>query len=121
VNSYLQLQEVERAFRVVESLLKLRPIYHWLQSRVEAHVFIVFLAFLLAKAMELRLQAGGLDLSVAHALDQLGQLKAVEHTWEEQAVVVQTTRPETLTERILKALDAHLGEPVVRVSKLPAA
>jgi transposase len=35
--------------------------------------------------------------------------------------VVQTTRPEPLTERILKALHAHLGEPVVRVNKLPAA
>ena len=35
--SYVQLQEVERAFRVVKSLLKLRPIYHWRQRRVETH------------------------------------------------------------------------------------
>jgi hypothetical protein len=35
--------------------------------------------------------------------------------------VVQTIRPEPLTERILKALAIHLGEPVVRVTKLPAA
>jgi hypothetical protein len=34
LQSYLQLQEVERAFRVVKTLLKLRPIYHWRQPRV---------------------------------------------------------------------------------------
>ncbi len=115
--SYLQLQEVERSFRVVKSLLKLRPIFHWRQRRVEAHIFIVFLAFLLAKVLELKLRAAGIDLSIAHALDQLGQFKAVEHTWEEQAIVVQTTRPDRLTERILGALRIRLSNPVVRVTR----
>lgn len=121
LQSYLQLQEVERAFRVVKTLLKLRPIYHWRQPRVEAHIFIVFLAFLLAKVLELQLKAAKLDLSIAHALEQLAQLKAVEHTWEEQAIVVQTTRPEPLTERILAALGIRLNNPVLRVTNRPAA
>jgi transposase len=121
LQSYLQLQEVERAFRVVKTLLKLRPIFHWRGSRVEAHVFIVFLAFLLAKVMEAKLRAAGLDLSITHALDQLGQLKAVEHTWENEAIVVQSTRPEPLTAGILDALGIRLSDPVVRVSKVPAA
>ena len=108
----------ERAFRVVKSLLKLRPIYHWRQPRVEAHIFIVFLAFLLAKVLELKLRAAGLELSIAHALDQLSELKAVEHTWEEQAIVVQATRPHPLTERILAALGVRLANPVVRVTRL---
>jgi transposase len=121
VDSYLQLQEVERAFRVLKTLLKLRPIYHWRQSRVEAHIFIVFLAFLLAKVMELRLKAADIDLSIAHALDQLAQLKAVEHTWENQALVVQATRPEPLTGRILAALGIRLSNPVVKVTRAPTA
>jgi len=121
LQSYLQLQEVERAFRAVKTLLKLRPVYHWRQPRVEAHIFIVFLAFLLAKVLELKLRAAGLDLSIAHALDQLAQLKAVEHTWEEQAIVVQATRPDRLTERILTALGIRLTSPVVRVTKTAAA
>ena len=118
LGSYLQLQEVERAFRVVKSLLKLRPIYHWRQPRVEAHIFIVFLAFLLAKVLELKLRTAGLELSIAHALDQLSELKAVEHTWEEQAIVVQATRPQPLTERILAALGVRLANPLVRVTRL---
>jgi len=121
LQSYLQLQEVERAFRAVKTLLKLRPVYHWRQPRVEAHIFIVFLAFLLAKALELKLHAAGLDLSIAHALDQLAQLKAVEHTWEEQAIVVQATRPDRLTERVLTALGIRLTSHVVRVTRTAVA
>ncbi len=119
--SYLQLQEVERSFRVVKNLLKLRPIFHWRSRRVEAHIFIVFLAFLLAKVLELKLHAAGLNLSIAHALDQLGQLKAVEHTWEGQAIVVQITRPDRLTERILGALGLRLNNPVLSVTKTATA
>ncbi len=119
--SYLQLQEVERAFRVVKNLLKLRPIFHWRQRRVEAHIFIVFLAFLLAKVLELKLRAAGLNLSITHALDQLGQLKAVEHTWEEQAIVVQLTRPDRLTEQILGAIGLRLNSPVLSVTKAATA
>ncbi len=119
--SYLQLQEVERSFRVVKNLLKLRPIFHWRSRRVEAHIFIVFLAFLLAKVLELKLRAAGLNLSIAHALDQLGQLKAVEHTWEEQAIVVQITRPDRLTERILGAIGLRLNNTVLSVTKTATA
>ena len=60
-------------------------------------------------------------LSIAHALDQLAQLKAVEHTWEEQAIVVQATRPDRFTERILSALGIRLASPVVRVTKTAVA
>ncbi len=121
VQSYLQLQEVERAFRVVKTLLKLRPIYHWRQRRVEAHIFIVFLAFLLAKVLEQKLRRAGLDLSITKALDHLEQLQAVEHTWEDNAVVVQATQPDGLTTKILAALGIRLTNPVLRVTQLPAA
>ena len=44
------------------------------------------MAYLLAKALELKLRAAGLQLTAARALDLLSRLQAVEHTWEEQAV-----------------------------------
>ncbi len=121
LQSYLQLQEVERAFRVVKTLLKLRPVYHWRQRRVEAHIFIVFLAFLLAKVLEQKLRAAGLDLSITRALEHLEQLQAVEHTWEGNALVVQATEPDALTTKILAALNIRLTNPVLRITNLPAA
>jgi transposase len=44
---YLQLNEVEQAFKELKGELALRPIYHQLQSRVEAHIFVSFLAYCL--------------------------------------------------------------------------
>lgn len=119
--SYLQLQEVERAFRVVKSLLKLRPIYHWRERRVKVHIFITFLAFLLAKTLELKLRAAGLDSSIDRALDVLSRLTATEHTWEEQALVVQASQPDPEVNRILDALGISLRNPVLRVIRSAAA
>lgn len=76
---------------MVNSLLKLRPIYHWRERRVKVQIFITFLAFLLAKTLELKLRAAGLDSSIDRALDALSRLSATEHTWEEQALVVQAS------------------------------
>jgi transposase len=44
---YVQLTEVEAVFRTLKSELNLRPIFHWIQSRVEAHILIAFLAYCL--------------------------------------------------------------------------
>jgi len=121
VRSYMQLQEVERAFRVLKSLVKVRPIFHWAERRVESHIFICFLAYLLAKALERKLRAPGLELSVARALEQLGELKAVEHAWEGETTVVQVSRPTPQVQAILDALGIPLASPVLRVSQPSAA
>jgi transposase len=121
VRAYMQLQEVERAFRALKSLVKVRPMFHWAERRVEAHIFICFLAYLLAKALELKLRAAGLQLTATRALDLLSRLQAVEHTWEEQAVVVQASTPSRELQTILDALGIDLRNPVLRVSAAPAA
>ncbi len=49
---YKQLLEVERAFRTMRTALDLRPAYHRKGQRIEAHVFLCFLAFLLVRIAE---------------------------------------------------------------------
>jgi len=51
---YKQLLEVERAFRTLKTTLDLRPLYHRKDARIEAHVFLCFLALLLARIAERR-------------------------------------------------------------------
>ena len=119
LDAYLKLQEIERCFRVIKSVLELRPVYHHRQRRVETHVFLNFLAFLLAKTLEQKLRAAGLEVSIAWALEQLARLKAVEHTWEEETIVVQITELDAELKAILGALGIRLSNPVLRVS--PAA
>lgn len=114
VASYRQLQEVERAFRVLKSLIKLRPVFHHRDRRVETHVFICGLAFLLGKLMELKLRRSGSTLSIAHALERLRELRVVQYTWDNFAVA-RITKPDPELEGLLKALRIDLGNPVLSV------
>jgi transposase len=59
---YLQLVEVEAAFKALKDDLALRPIFHQKESRIEAHIFVAFLAYCLSVTLRghLRKLAGGL-------------------------------------------------------------
>jgi transposase len=59
---YVQLTEIEAAFKNLKDDLSLRPIYHQLERRIEAHIFVAFLAYALHVTLRARLRplAGGL-------------------------------------------------------------
>lgn len=59
----MQLTQVEAAFKSMKSDLGIRPIYHQLEHRVEAHVFIAFLSYCLQVTLKNRIaaHASGLD------------------------------------------------------------
>ena len=59
---YIQLVEVEAAFKTMKDDLQLRPIHHQLETRIEAHIFVAFLAYCLHVTLRARLKplAGGL-------------------------------------------------------------
>jgi hypothetical protein len=54
---YLQLTEVEQAFKELKHDLAVRPIYHQLDNRIEAHIFVAFLAYCLQVTLKQRLRA----------------------------------------------------------------
>jgi hypothetical protein len=57
VRVYKDLSKVERAFRSLKTVdLKIRPIFHWLEGRVRAHVFLCMLAYYVEWHMRLKLQ-----------------------------------------------------------------
>jgi hypothetical protein len=66
----------------IKSYLKLRPIYHYKRRRVRAHVLICFLAYFLAKQMELELRAVGEHREVELLLRRWDHLK-VNPIWIE--------------------------------------
>jgi hypothetical protein len=118
VAAYRQLIAVEDAFRVLKSLVKLRPIYHWAKRRVEAHVFICVLAYLLATVLEHKLARAGLPLTAARALDALASVQAVEHRWG-QSTVTQMTRPSSDAAAILRALGLSELPRILRFEPAP--
>ena len=111
IRRYKELQIVERGFRCLKSSLKLRPIYHWNERRIRAHVFICVLALQLERAMTLRLH--GLKISSQTALEKLRQIKA----GHARVNSVRTPVITTLTEEH-KTIYRQLNLPFPKITQL---
>lgn len=66
---YRQLWQIERAFRISKTDLKVRPIHHFQARRIEAHLCVVFIAYAILKNIELTLQQRGAALSLKRACE----------------------------------------------------
>lgn len=69
VESYQNLWNVEKAFRVAKSDLKVRPVYHRAQRRIEAHICITFAAYKIYKELERQLKIKNAGLSPEKAIE----------------------------------------------------
>lgn len=69
VRQYFDKDKVEKAFRCLKSTLGIRPIKHWLEERVKAHIFICYLSYLLIALLETKLSLK--KISANNALDKL--------------------------------------------------
>jgi transposase len=67
IENYKCLWQIEKAFRISKTDLKIRPIYHRLRNRIEAHICISFAAYSIIKELEKALKQEGSNLSVSRA------------------------------------------------------
>jgi transposase len=77
-NFYLQLVAVEEAFKNLKGDLALRPIYHQLDHRIEAHIFIAFLAYCLHVTLGRRLYALAPGLTARSALEKFAAVQMID-------------------------------------------
>jgi transposase len=83
--AYIQLAEAENAFRIHKTELRIRPIWHQLKKRVQAHILFSFLAYAMWKTLQTWMARGGLGRGTRTVIDELAQIRAVD-------VVLRTTR-----------------------------
>ena len=105
VQVYKELSEVERAFCRLKDVIEMRPIYHQTNRRVEAHLFVAALAFLLDRALEKKLKAARLDFSSKEAWQILRTVRVVEIDLGQGEPKQSVTRGSGRAARILKALN----------------
>jgi transposase len=74
---YKELTEVESGFRQLKDVMGLRPIYHQIEMRVKAHIFVAALALLMQRLLGRRLKEAGLDLSPRRAMQALSTIRVV--------------------------------------------
>ena len=74
--AYIQLTQAEAAFRIQKDQLNVRPIWHQREDRVQAHILVCFLAFVLWKSLEMWQQRGGLGNSPRTILEELARIQS---------------------------------------------
>jgi len=105
---YLQLVEVEAAFKNLKGELAVRPIFHQTLSRIEAHIFVAFLAYTLHVTLKEKLRRKAPGLTPRQALEKLSAMQMLDvhfpTTDDRQLVFTRYTQPEKDQQLILSQL-----------------
>lgn len=80
IGNYSQLWQVEKAFRISKTDLRIRPIYHRLKERIEAHICVCFTAYALYKELERVLKLNNINLSPEKAIEQIKDIRQLRYT-----------------------------------------
>jgi transposase len=75
---YIQLVEIEAAFKNLKDNLQLRPIYHQLEHRIEAHIFVAFIAYCLQVTLRAKLKPLAPGLTPRAVLDKLAAIQMLD-------------------------------------------
>jgi transposase len=76
--AYMQLSLAEKAFQLSKSDLGMRPVFHQVEHRVQAHIFVCFLALAMYKSLELWMESKGLGNSPAKLLEEFREIRSMD-------------------------------------------
>ncbi len=124
---YIQLTEIEQAFKELKGDLAIRPIYHQTDQRIEAHIFVAFIAYCLQVTLKHRLRALAPGLTPRAALEKLAAIQMVDvqvpTTDGRLLVLPRFTQPDNDQKLLLSQLKLALPEqppPRIRVHAVAA-
>jgi hypothetical protein len=122
---YLQLVAVEEAFKNLKGDLAVRPIFHQNQQRVEAHIFVSFLAYCLHVTLGQRLHSLAPGLTVRSVLEKFAALQMIDvhlpTTDGRKIILTRTTQPEPELKLLLDKLKLQLpAQPLPKITPTKA-
>ena len=118
---YVQLTEVEQAFKELKHDLAIRPIYHQTEPRIEAHIFVAFLAYCLQVTLKARLKRLASGLTPAEVIAKFKTMQMVDvhvpTTDGRELVLSRYTQPEVELRMLLDQLELELpGQPPPKIT-----
>lgn len=118
---YLQLTEVEQAFKELKNDLAIRPLYHQLDHRIEAHIFISFLAYCLMVTLKARLKLTARGLTPRAVLEKFAAVQMLDvhlpTTDGREIIMSRFTQPEKDLQLLLDQLKLCLpDQPPPKIS-----
>jgi len=79
VSGYKSLWKVEHGFKELKHSLDVRPMYHWSDRRIRAHVFLCFIGMVATSVLEKRLHDSGINMSWEKCLYEMRKVKVIEY------------------------------------------
>ena len=118
---YTQLVAVEEAFKNLKGDLAIRPIFHQEERRVEAHIFVAFLAYCLQITLQRRLHALAPGLTARSALEKFAAVQMIDvhlpTTDGRELLLVRYTQPEPELRLLIQQLKLQLPpQPPPRIA-----
>ncbi len=80
IEHYSQLWHVEKAFRISKTDLRIRPIYHRLKRRIEAHICVCFTAYTIYKELERTLKINKILISPEKAIENIKEIRQLNYS-----------------------------------------
>lgn len=80
IEHYSQLWHVEKAFRISKTDLRIRPIYHRLKRRIEAHICVCFTAYTIYKELERTLKNNKILISPEKAIENIKEIRQLNYS-----------------------------------------
>jgi hypothetical protein len=124
---YTQLVAVEEAFKNLKGDLAIRPIFHQGEHRVEAHIFIAFLAYCLQITLQRRLHALAPGLTARSALEKFAAVQMIDvhlpTTDGRELLLTRYTQPEPELQLLIQQLKLSLPPqppPRIATAQLPS-
>jgi len=105
---YIQLTQAEAAFRTSKTDLNLRPVFHQVAGRVQAHVLVCFLSLAMWRVLEMWMSAKGLGSCARQLLLELDELRSMD-------VVLPTREAEEVRLRVVAKSDKPLAQLLIRL------
>ena len=116
INQYANLWQVEESFRITKHDLKIRPIYHWKERRIKAHIAISFMAYTLIRHLEHRVRLQYKKLSPEQIRKTLLSVQAsILHDKKTNKRYVLPSNVPLDAEKIYKLMDVSLKTSVYRI------
>ncbi|MCF8001543.1 MAG: IS1634 family transposase [Halanaerobiales bacterium] len=101
--TFKRLTRIERSFRSLKSLHDLEPVFHSVDRRIKAHVFVCILAHLLERLLEQKMETEDLEITAAEAIKRLGRMKVTKTKLKDKEYLIRTDSTSEINE-IFKAL-----------------
>ena len=124
---YMRLGEVEQAFKELKNDLGLRPVYHQLEQRIEAHIFVAFMAYCLQVTLRNRVKVHAGGLTAQRVMEQMAGIQMLDvlapTTTGQWLSMARYTQPDKAQQLLMSMLELELPEqqPPKITDKMPAS